>query len=46
MCEAVEKYGKDKVVENVKALMETMKWTLKQAWDDLKVQDKDRPYIV
>lgn len=50
MCEAVEKYAEkkagEKLVNSVQALMESMKLTLEQALDTLKIQDEDRTYII
>ena len=54
MCEAVEKYAEKKaekkaeqtIINNVKALMDSMKWTLEQSLDALKIEDKDRPNII
>ena len=50
MCEAVqnyaEKYAEKKLVNSVQALMESMKLTLEQALDTLKIQDEDRTYII
>ena len=54
MCEALQNYAEEyaekkaeqTIINNVKALMDSMKWTLEQALDALKIQDKDRTYII
>ncbi len=50
MCEAVEKYGNRKaesarlniLLENVRNLMESMKWSAEQAMSAMKVSEADR----
>lgn len=50
MCEAVEKYAKDYVVRervcNVRNLMDSLKFTLDQALDALKIQGTERKLII
>ncbi len=50
MCEAVEKYGNRRaesarlniLLENVRNLMESMKWSAEQAMSAMKVSEADR----
>ena len=54
MCEAVEKYGDrraesarlNNLLENVRNLMESMKWSAEQAMSAMKVSDADRAMLL
>ena len=50
MCEAVEKYGDRREtqtkINDVKNLMENMKWTVEQALDALSIKGKERTMII
>lgn len=54
MCEAVEKYAEEKaesvrlsnLIENVKNLMDSMKWSAEQAMSAMKVSESDRAMIL
>lgn len=54
MCEAVEKYAEEKaervrlsnLIENVKNLMDSMKWSAEQAMSAMKVSEADRAMIL
>ena len=54
MCEAVEKYAEEKaervrlsnLIENVKNLMESMKWSAEQAMSAMKVSEADRAMVL
>lgn len=50
MCKAIEDMRKNERIEtmfnNVKALMESMKWTAEQAMNAMKVSDDDRELLL
>ena len=54
MCEAVEKYGDRRaesarlniLLENVRNLMESMKWTAEQAMSAMQISDKDKNILM
>ncbi len=54
MCEAVEKYAEQKaeiarlniLIENVRNLMESMKWSAEQAMSAMKVTEADKAVLL
>lgn len=54
MCEAVEKYAEQKaesarlniLIENVRNLMESMKWSAEQAMSAMKVSEADKAVLL
>lgn len=50
MCEAVEKYGDERVqderLELIKKLMESMKWTAEQAMVAMQISDQDKSILL
>lgn len=50
MCKAIDDMRKKERMEtifnNIKALMESMKWTAEQAMDAMKISDDDRAFLI
>lgn len=50
MCEAVEKYAENvrlnSLLESIKNLMETMKWSAEQAMEAMRLSDADRAMLL
>ena len=54
MCKVIEDYGKKKseetrietIFNNIKGLMESMKWTAEQAMNAMQISDSDKAILV